>query len=359
MRKRRARKKLLMVVDAWFPFVGGGQVHVWELSKKLVLLGFDVTILTRDLGRWVQDTNGIKVVRVGMIKNFGNPIGRLEFLFYSVVYLFLHRFDVIHLHAFSPGLLAFFIPMFKSAEKILFTVHGKGVKVAGFGVSAKLLEELVVYKFPYDTEITVASSTLIKSTNAKKTVVIHNGVNLDEFLECQRERNKIKNIVYIGRLSHEKGVDLLIQAHKKIKKKGINLMIVGKGPESVSLKKMISKSDRISFIGQLSNRSDLRNVFLKADLLVLPSRTEGHPLVLFESWASKLPVLLTNVGDNGRFIKDGRNGFICDPNIESLVNGLKKVLKSRTLPEISKKAFREVQRYTWDEVARKTARLYE
>lgn len=346
--------KILMLIDAWFPHIGGGQVHVWELSKKLADKGLSVEIFTRDLGQCDKAHPGVKISRVGFVKEFSNILGRLEYLFLVLFKSMTSQYDIWHGHAFSPGLLAPLVKFFKKAPTV-FTVHGKGYKIAGLDTGGKFLEDLVFYKIPYDLEITVARKTIEKKAAAKKLVVIPNGVDIDRFKKAIRERVKIKRILYVGRLSYEKGVDLLIDAFKSLNS-NLSLKIIGDGPEKNRLTKKTKKL-KVKFSGNLEGK-DLTEEYKKADLMVLPSRTEGQPLTLFEAWASQLPVLATRVGDNEKFIEEGIDGFLADPNAESLKEGLEKIVKVNRFNEITRKGYQKVKNYTWEKTAQRTLEAY-
>ncbi|MBI2596236.1 glycosyltransferase family 4 protein [Candidatus Daviesbacteria bacterium] len=347
--------KILVLVDAWFPHIGGGQVHAWELSKQLAQKGCKVTILTRDLGGWGEQYPGVEVIRIGRIKKFANIWGRLEYLFYALFYSLFADYDIFHAHAFSPGLIAPFVKIFRNKPTV-YTVHGKGAKIAGLGFGEVFLEDLVTYKIPYDLEITVAKNTITKKISAKKSVVIPNGVDIAKFAVAKRKRTKIKNILYVGRLSYEKGVDILIEVFNGLKSKKLKLFIVGEGEEFGKLKKMVI-GENINFLGRLTSR-DLINAYKKADLLVIPSRTEGQPLILFEAWVVGLPILATKVGDNKVYIKEGISGFLSKPDIESLRNGIRKVLKNKSLDEIIANGEKNVKNYSWDIISEKTLNSY-
>lgn len=350
-------KKVLMVVDAWFPLVGGGQIHVLEIAKNLAKQGFNITVLTRDLGKWSDKVEGVEFLRVGHFRDFADPLGRIEFLIISLWVALTRSYDILHLHAFSPGLLTPFVKFFRPSKKIVFTVHGKGVKVAGFNTSASFLENLVIYTMPYDVEITVAKNTLTKKTNAKEVVVIPNGVDIDKYKGAIRKRDKVKNILYVGRLSFEKGVDILIEAFKDLADKNINLVIVGTGVEESKLRENSSGISAVVFKGRLEGK-DLIKEFKNADLLVLPSRTEGHPLVLFEAWASRLPIITTRVGDNEEYLRDGDNGFLCEFTAMSLKKKIKQVIRNKNLDKVAEKGYQNVSRYSWKDVAEQTAKVY-
>ncbi len=349
--------KILMLNDAWFPHVGGGQVHTWELSKKLADLSCEITIITRNLGEWSYSYPTVRVRRVGFIKTFSNFFGRLEYLILALFYCLTEDYQILHAHAFSPGLITPIVKFFRN-KLIVFTVHGQGVKIAGLGIGSKFLEDLIFYKIGYDLEITVARSTLKQKPMAKKVVVIPNGVDINKFSKFKRFRKKIHNLAYVGRISYEKGVDLLIKAYKNLlRNRRFNLLIVGEGPEKDKIVKM-SKGLPIRFYETVTG-DKLLSILSKVDLLVIPSRSEGLPLILFESWAMGLPVLATRVGDLHYYIKDGRNGFLANVDSDSLKENINKATKIRSLESISRRGLKDVQNYNWERVGKLTYQNYQ
>lgn len=346
-------KKILMLVDAWFPHVGGGQIHVWELAKRLANKGCLVTIFTRDLGVWNQTYPGIKVIRIGHFKKFANIFGRLEYLILALGYSLFADFDLWHAHAFSPGLLTPLIKIFRN-QPTVFTAHGSGLQIAGLNINGGFLEDLVFYKMPYDAEITVAKNTFTRKTQAKKLIVIPNGVNINDWIKAQRKRKKIKHLLYVGRVVFDKGLDLLIESIKDLK--GLDLTVVGEGDQLSGLKKR-ARGQKIKFTGRLEGQ-ELVKEFEKSDLLVMPSRVEGMPLRLLEAWAAKLPVVATRVGDNEIFIKDGQTGFLADVATESIYQGIMRAQNSN-LSLIAENGWRNVQKFTWEKIANQTLKVYQ
>jgi glycosyltransferase involved in cell wall biosynthesis len=347
--------KILMLVDAWFPHVGGGQIHAWELSKELAKRGCKITIFTRNLGPWSEQFPGVKVVRVGHFKKFANLFGRIEYLVLALFYSLFTGYDILHAHAFSPGLIVPFAKFFRH-KKIVFTAHGKGMKIAGLGLGGGWLEKIVFYKIPYDAEITVAKNTFTQKPVSKKVWVIPNGVDSERFGKGQRERGRINNILYIGRLNYDKGVDLLIEAFKQLDHKNLKLRVVGDGPERVTLEEQ-SQGLPVTFTGRLEG-DRLVEEYKKADLLVMPSLVEGQPIRLFEAWASKLPVVATRAGDNELYIKDGQTGFLANIDSRSLLEAIKRALNSDTLKSMVERNWQSVQQYSWEKIADQTLTVY-
>jgi glycosyltransferase involved in cell wall biosynthesis len=145
--------------------------------------------------------------------------------------------------------------------------------------------------------------------------------NLANKNERQKTNDNSCVIGFVGRLSEEKRVDDLLRAIKIVKEKheGINCSIVGTGPEEEKLKKLVSElklSQYVTFAGYSKNSFER---LLDFDIFVLPSRTEGCPIVILEAMASGLPVVATYVGGNKELVQDNETGILVPPNNPSIM----------------------------------------
>lgn len=119
-------------------------------------------------------------------------------------------------------------------------------------------------------------------------------------------------ILSVGRLSPEKGLDLLLEAFAVLCRNDDNicLVIVGDGPLKEALTSQVRQlgiESRVIFTGFLRNVDDW---YAAADLFVLSSHTEGLPMVLLEAMATGLPVVTTAVGGIPDIICNGENGML-------------------------------------------------
>ncbi|MBM3892276.1 MAG: glycosyltransferase, partial [Verrucomicrobia bacterium] len=124
--------KVAMILDAWFPHVGGGQVHAWELAKRLVLNhGCEVDIVTRALcdEQNVPFTDNeshldgrLRVWRLGAARHFEAAAARVAFLFHATRWLLRHQPDLIHAHTFLPAIPAKLARIFRRTP-LVSTVH--------------------------------------------------------------------------------------------------------------------------------------------------------------------------------------------------------------------------------------------
>jgi glycosyltransferase involved in cell wall biosynthesis len=122
-------------------------------------------------------------------------------------------------------------------------------------------------------------------------------------------------VVYAGRLSHEKGVDLLIEA---VRLHG-NLVvdIAGEGPARPELERLAAAggvAGQVRFHGRL-DKGELQRLFLDAAVLVVPSRWyENMPLTVLEGFAAGLPVVASDLGGLPELIEPGVDGLVVPPN---------------------------------------------
>ncbi len=134
----------------------------------------------------------------------------------------------------------------------------------------------------------------------------------------KNEQRKIYDIIYLGRITIEKGVLDLIKAVSIIASNGlyVSVIIVGEGPDMIYANKLTKKlelNNMIKFIGFVSSKKEIAKLLSSAKLFVLPSYTEGISRSMVESMYLGTPVLVTPVGGIKDAIIDGLNGFLVDP----------------------------------------------
>ena len=118
--------------------------------------------------------------------------------------------------------------------------------------------------------------------------------------------------LFVGRLSREKGVSVLLQAWR-LADCGQALHIVGSGPEELSLRAQAAKLPGVSFLGQLP-QSEVLEQMRRATALIFPSVWyEGFPLVCVESLGTGTPIVASNLGALQDIVRDGGTGHLFAP----------------------------------------------
>lgn len=148
---------------------------------------------------------------------------------------------------------------------------------------------------------------------------IPNGIALAPAVPRQLAPSAPRSLIWTGRLSPQKGMDLLLPALARVVATGRDfvLEVVGEGPERDELESLTGRlglSDRVVFRG-LVDRVRVRNLLASADAFVLPSRYEGMSNSALEAMEAGLPVLLSRCGGIDSYVDDS-SAWICDPDDE-------------------------------------------
>lgn len=117
-------------------------------------------------------------------------------------------------------------------------------------------------------------------------------------------------IIYLGRLSKEKGVGRLIEAFSKVQNKSWKLVLAGDGPENAHLHLLVEKlalKDRVLFLGKVN---EVELLFAQSSIFVLPSFLEGFPNALCEAMSAGLASICFDCIPHEELIIDGYNGFV-------------------------------------------------
>ena len=139
----------------------------------------------------------------------------------------------------------------------------------------------------------------------ERIVVAPNAVDLSIFsVHPDRSHRRDCTFLYVGRLSQEKGPDVLVRAFQEVPGK---LVLAGLGPQEPQVRALAD--DRVEFAGHVA-REDLPELYARADCLVLPSRSEAWGMVLNEAAAAGLPLVATEAAGGGYdLIEQGVNGY--------------------------------------------------
>lgn len=171
--------------------------------------------------------------------------------------------------------------------------------------------------------------------------------NVNNYKNHSDINNQSLNILYVGSLTKHKGIQILIEAVKQIKKDNIRLMIVGSGRYSTKLKNLAGADKRITFYGKICNE-DIENCYNQSDVLVVPSVwNEVFGIVILEAFRARIPVIASRIGGITEVVKNNYNGFLFESgDIYQLKQILENVLENpRLLVELGNNAKDYVKQY--------------
>ena len=236
---------------------------------------------------------------------------------------------IVHTHHRMATFYARIINIFHKVT-IISTLHG-------VFDDKRILTHLIYSRLPIIACGEVVKTKFVESFNINPSniIVICNSVEKKEIEYTRIELISnldisVKKIGYIGRISEEKGILLLIDAISKLVKKNLSfhLFIVGSGDTSFHHKviKLIDKLQLNDYVSFLGYRTDIQNVIHNLDIIVLPSYTEGLPLTPIESFIEGKPVVATSAGGIVEIVENDYNGIIVPiGNSTSLAEGILKL----------------------------------
>lgn len=364
--------KIIQVCPRFFPYIGGIETHVFEISKRLAK-EHDVCVITTDPSGKLPKEDFVEGVRVKRVRSFAP---HEAFFFSPGIYSALKKehADILHIHS-NQALSSFlaFIGMNRAnIKKLVFTPHYCPIGTTPIRKVLRKVYDKIQNKIFFGADRVVCVSNYEMELLAKdikvpreKMIQIPNGINIEEFRNVQSVQNSRKEqkehdfqILFVSRLEKYKRPQWVLHALKNVTKKfsnkDIHFVIVGKGPYKealLSLCKELGIESNVTFKEGLPYR-ELLEEFSKCDVFVLPSAHETFGIVVLEALAFNKPVIVSNNGALPELFGD--YGFVID-SIEELEEALSALIENG---EKFKVNF-DVENYTWDSVADRISKLYE
>jgi glycosyltransferase involved in cell wall biosynthesis len=253
------------------------------------------------------------------------------------------RVSIWHGHDYKTNALGLLLNRFWPM-RLVTTVHGW----VHHSARTPLYYRLDRLCLPYYEKVICVSDDLHRlcreaGVPADRCEMLENGVDLDDYrrhrsvLEAKRRLDRPTDrplIGAVGRLSAEKGFDLLIRAVHQLQRDGlvVDLVVVGEGDERPRLEALVAElalGDRVRLLGY---RSDLPDWYEAMDAFALSSLREGLPNVLLEAMALETPVVATRIAGVPRLVRHEENGLLVEPgSVEELTGALGRLLRDPAL----------------------------
>jgi len=196
----------------------------------------------------------------------------------------------------------------------------------------------------------------------EKLKILPRGLDTDLFTPTRRDltfwsgsgaNGSEVRLLYVGRISREKDLDVLATAYKKIRDSGqpVKLYLVGDGPYSETLAAALPEA---IFLGYLTGEK-LAKAYASADIFVFPSTTDTFGNVVLEAQASGLPVIVSDLGGPKELVDDGRTGFVTKAHdADDFARAIERMSSDSNLrARMGREARQQVIDRSWPEAFRK------
>jgi len=350
------------------PIIGGIEVFVFEVGRRMVSEGAEVTVIVprgRNQKR-TEDVDGISVRRIRAIRNrYSLKMSMMPGELRVGAEL---RPDVFHANDPPSGIVSLVSSRWKNR---VLTVHGIGISPSEwstpFRQAGGFLQKLAVRGADAVTTTDSVTARML-SRYRNDITVIPSGVDTRTFRKgdyprpSTLEEDKV-NILFIGRLNKVKGVDILLASLAHIDpevRKRLKLTIVGDGPMAATVREHSLDARQVSWIGEVPH-AEVPAYLANADLLVMPSRSEGLPITMLEAMSSSLPVVATTVGGVGAYFDDRYLKKIESLTAQGVANAIEYAVNNKNEMSKRAKAARSLveSQFSWDSVASAYLKLYE
>lgn len=318
----------ILVLVHEFPPVGGGGGRVAEdICGKLVKHGHEVKVLTTHIKglSYEEERNGFHIIRFRSLRMQPYRASFLSMAIYVLAGLWVSRHltgsfqpDVIHAHFAVPaGALAWILSRMTGIPYVL-TVHLGDVPG---GVPEKT-DEWFRWIYPFTPsiwrnakEIVAVSEFTRRLASQKykeKIQVVPNGVDLKTLMPNRIFLNDPPRIVFAGRFMEQKNPLQFVQTLNELRVLKWQAVMIGDGPLMEEVKCAIAElglEDRFQLTGWIEPQ-DVLNWFDKSDILFMPSRSEGLPVVGVQALAKGLAIVASRVGGFVDLVDDDKNGYL-------------------------------------------------
>lgn len=382
-----------ILVLAWeFPprIVGGIARHVGELYPELVKLGHDVHLMTVEFG-WApryEIVDGVKIHRI--------PVAAAHDFFHWVVNmndsmgqhggkLILEDgpFDIIHAHDWLVGDAAialkhhFKIPLIATIHATEFGRYNGLFDSTHHYIASK--EGSLIYNA---WRVIVCTDYMRREVSQAlgcpedKIDVIYNGIHPERkqipkdfdrgAFRRQFANDSEKIVYYVGRMAYEKGVQVLVAASPKVAwelQGQVKFVIIG-GGNTDALRRMvwdIGMWDKFYFTGFMADEA-LNRFQAVADCAVFPSLYEPFGIVALESFAARVPAVVSDAGGLPEVVRHAQTGITTyTNNPDSLAWGILEVLKNPGYAQwLTDNAYEDLERrFSWSKLAQQTEAVYQ
>ena len=307
-------------------------LQVKEHFKKYNGLNIEVAILyPEDTFKEDIEKAGVHVWKLGL--NFKYD---LRSIFKLISLIKRGKYNIVHVHLFPANLFVSLASLFLLKNiKFIFSEHNVYNRRRSFKIF-KILDTFIYSRYYKIICVSkqVQGALIEWLPNLKrKSVVISNAVPVPDLSNWSPVKKY--DVLFVGRLTKAKGVDILLKAIKILKEKyqkEIKAAIVGEGYLEEELKELVTELGIEKEVEFLGVRRDIERLMKSTQIFVLPSHWEGLPLVILEAMSSRVSIIATSVGGISEVIEHEKEGILISPeDPEVLASAISELLKDEEL----------------------------
>lgn len=347
--------KLCFIIDSLE--IGGANILTADLANILVENDQDVSLIA------LKKTNNLSLILNDNVKFIDVDLFSYKFLKRIIIlYKIIKQYDIIHSTLEQSNFYSSLVAIFLPSAKLICSVHGKeGVFIEDmtlqkelkkknlrkYVIIVKYFQKFLNYRFNKFISLSDDTSKFLVNQRGipdRKIERIYYGYDLKklENISLNNEANSLRErlkyskedfvVLYLGRITYAKGLEMLIESMHILtdKYKNLKLLIVGEGELKKDLKDLTAKfglEKEINFIGL---DYDVIKYYRISDLFVLPSMSECIPLTVEEAMFLKTTVLTSDAGGLTELVKDNFNGFVFEKGKhDSLINKFIFIMENR------------------------------
>lgn len=369
--------KILHIIPSLSDQLDGPANAIGKMCSNLKAKGLDITIYTTDLHP--INYNQMNGLNLKVFKTFKNNNYCFSMGLWNALGQNVDDYDLVHIHALwvFPSTIAACSARKKKLPYIIRTC-GMLDHYSIYHNKLKSIKKLLYFNFFERRNLNLASAIQFTSLDELSRtrhmniralpVVVPVGIEKTDFLKLPSKgnfRNKyrflngMKIILFLSRIHYKKGLEILLDAYKKVLDQNNNAFLVIAGPDNEGYKAVLEKkidtlhlNDKVLFTG-LVGGLDKMEIFVDADVFCLPSFQENFGIAVAEAMAVGLPVVISDQVNIHSEISQANAGIVtrCDAN--EVANGILKILTNDTLrAEMGQNARKLVfDKFSWDKIA--------
>lgn len=326
--------RILTIIYEFPPIGGGGGRAAYEICSELAIRGHAVTVLTAHMDGLPRDEvrEGFRVVRIpsnrteAFVASFKTMLSfDLAGLWAGLALIWRFRPDIIHTHFAVPsGALAFALSVLTGVPYIL-TAHLGDVPGGVPEKTGRWFRWVEPFTRPIwrRAKQVAAVSEYTRQIALKHYPVdirvIHNGADFRHLVTEKVEVNQTPRIVFAGRFMPQKNPLAIIRVLGTLKDLDWTCSMLGDGPMSEQMKAEIEKqgiTERMHLAGWVTP-ADVLDEFSKSDILLMPSLSEGLPVVGVDALVKGLAIVASRIGGFLDLVDHDKNGYLIEVQDEA------------------------------------------